>query len=175
MVLEPDSIERCLEILAGEVRADPTLTEEFEASIETFFRGAAPAAGADVAETLLAARRHLEWFLLEHHSPSLRGSVAERLADRYETRVAEIGANEEDANLEALEQAFDSLRRSQTGIFEVEEIRRGEGAWLRDLTGFGSFALGDPKLSERIAAHDLLVGRLYPTGSGLNVASPSVA
>lgn len=175
MALESASIERCLEILAGEVRSDATLSAEFEGSIAVFFRGSPPAAGADLAETLLAARRHLEWFLTEFHSPSLRGAVAERLTDRYEERVDAIAQTEDDVDADGLRQALDALRQSQTGIFEVEEIRAGEGAWLRDLTGFGSFALGDPKMSERLLAHDLLVGRLYPTGDGLNVASPAVA
>ncbi|MEM6570964.1 MAG: hypothetical protein AAF957_21310 [Planctomycetota bacterium] len=175
MALESTSIERCLEILAWEVRSDANLAKEFEASIEVFFRGSAPGGGENVTETLLAARRHLEWFLVEHHSPSLRGAVAERLEDRYAARVDAIRREEDDETANALEEAIDSLRRSHTGIFDVEEVRAGEGAWLRDLTGLGNYALGDPAMSRRLVEHDLLVGRLYPTGEGLNTASPAVA
>jgi len=175
MALESTSIERCLEILAREIRSDPTLAREFESSIETFFRGQAPGAGSNAKETLLAARRHLEWFLVEHHSPSLRGSIAERLEERYSDRLAELRRTEEDALVDELAVALDALRRSHTGIFDVEEVRGSEGAWLRDLTGFGSHALMGSDFSRRLSEHDLLVGRLYPAGDGLNAASPAVA
>lgn len=175
MALESTSIERCLEILAREIRSDAALAIEFEGSIETFFRGPAPGAGSNAKETLLAARRHLEWFLVEHHSPSLRGSVAERLEERYSARLEELRRTEEDALVDELVVALDALRRSHTGIFDVEEIRGGEGAWLRDLTGFGSHALMGGDFCRRLSEHDLLVGRLYPAGDGLNAASPAVA
>ncbi len=175
MALESTSIERCLEILAREIRSDPILAREFESSIETFFRGPVPGAGSNAKETLLAARRHLEWFLVEHHSPSLRGSIAERLEERYSDRLAELRRTEDDALVDELAVALDALRRSHTGIFDVEEVRGGEGAWLRDLTGFGSHALMGSDFSRRLSEHDLLVGRLYPAGDGLNAASPAVA
>ncbi len=176
MALAIGAIERCLETLAAVVRADDVLSGEFESSIEFFFRGEAPAHGDQgIAATLLAARRHLEWFLLEYHSPTLRGSILDRLAEGYASRVAEARTQESPAIADALEAALDSLQRSHAGIFEVEEVRPEAGAWLRDLTGFGSFALGDPAVAEILTGGELIVGRLYPAGDGVHLASPAAA
>jgi hypothetical protein len=176
MALAIGAIERCLETLAAVVRADAELSSEFEGSVEFFFRGEAPAHGDQgIGATLLAARRHLEWFLLEYHSPTLRGSILDRLAEGYAARVAETRTQESPTIADALEAALDALQRSHAGIFEVEEVRPDAGAWLRDLTGFGSFALGDPDAAEILAGGELIVGRLYPAGEGVHLASPAAA
>ncbi len=176
MALAIGALERCLETLGAVVRADDTLSKEFASSIEFFFHGPAPLHGeAGIGATLLAARRHLEWFLMEYHSPTLRGSILDRLAEGYAERVAEARAQESPDIAEAMEQALDSLLRSHAGIFEVEEVRQGAGAWLRDLTGFGSFALGDANVAEVLTGGELIVGRLYPAGDGVHLASPAAA
>lgn len=176
MALAIGAIERCLETLAAVVRSDEALSLEFESSIEFFFRGKAPVHGTlGIGATLLAARRHLEWFLLEYHSPTLRGSILDRLAEGYASRVAEARTQESPEIADAMEAALESLLRSHAGIFEVEEVRPEAGAWLRDLTGFGSFALGDPAVAEILKGGELIVGRLYPAGNGVHLASPAAA
>ena len=176
MALAIGAIERCLETLAAVIRADEALSVEFESSIEFFFRGQAPAHGDQgIGATLLAARRHLEWFLLEYHSPTLRGTIMDRLAEGYTSRVAEARTQESPDIADAMEAALDALQRSHAGIFEVEEVRPEAGAWLRDLTGFGSFALGDPAVAEILKGGELIVGRLYPAGDGVHLASPAAA
>jgi hypothetical protein len=177
MTLAPSTIERCLEVLGSLVRGLPELNAEFEQSIETFFQGARPGAAGDPRETLLAGRRHLEWFLLEHHSATLRGSVAEKLAPAYEEAVATSLADDDDREDKgaALGLALEALLRSHTGIFEAESTDTEEAVWARDLGGFGTYALMTTGLEGRLRHGDLLVGRLYPAGDGGNVASPTIA
>lgn len=177
MTLAPSTIERCLEVLGGLVRGLPELNAEFEGSIETFFQGARPGAAGDLRETLLAGRRHLEWFLLEHHSAALRGSVAEKLAPAYHEAVADAldGEDDQEAQTAALGEALNALLRSHTGIFEAESSDAEEAVWARDLGGFGTYALMTAGLEGRLRHGDLLVGRLYPAGDGGNVASPTIA
>ncbi|MEE2941472.1 MAG: hypothetical protein VX460_13880 [Planctomycetota bacterium] len=176
MALTSDSIERCLELLMGLVRADPTLAAEFEASIPDFFRGPVPSRGGALG-ALLAGRRHLEWFLLEHHGPRLGGaSVGPNLEVEFRAAALERAEAAEDPELEEmLVGAFDALLRSQTGIFEVEEVRPEAGVWLRDVTGFGSFAAASVALAAELGGGELLVGRLYPAGEGVHVPSPAAA
>ena len=177
MTLAPSTIERCLEVLGSLVRGLPELNLEFEGSVGTFFQGSRPGAAGDPRETLLAGRRHLEWFLLEHHSATLRGSVAEKLAPAYREAVAASLTDEDDreAQEEALGLALEALLRSHTGIFEAEATDTEEAVWARDLGGFGTYALLTTGLEGRLRHGDLLVGRLYPAGDGGNVASPTIA
>lgn len=177
MTLAPSTIERCLEVLGSLVRGHPELNLEFEGSVETFFQSSRPGAAGDPRETLLAGRRHLEWFLLEHHSATLRGSVAEKLAPAYREAVPASLTDEDDreAQEEALGLALDALLRSHTGIFEAEATDTEEAVWARDLGGFGTYALLTTGLEGRLRHGDLLVGRLYPAGDGGNVASPTIA
>lgn len=176
MALSSEAIERCLELLTSEVRSHPGLSSEFEGSIRTYFRGAAPAGGGPL-DVLLAGRRHLEWFLVEHHSAAYPGLIVDHVGDAYAARVQSISDSDDDTEelVEALHGSLEALRKSHTGIFEVEEVRPGAGAWLRDVTGFGSFALASVGLSETLAGGELLVGRLYPAGEGVHVASPAAA
>lgn len=176
MALTSDSIERCLELLMGLVRTDQTLSAEFEASIPDFFRGHVPSRGGALG-ALLAGRRHLEWFLLEHHVPRLGGgSVGPHLEEAFRAAALDRAEKADDPHLaELLGLAFDSLLRSHAGIFEVEEVRPEVGAWLRDVTGFGSFAAASPALAAGLAGGELLVGRLYPAGEGAHVPSPASA
>lgn len=176
MALTSDAIERCLELLMGLVREDETLSQEFEASIPDFFRGPAPTRGGALG-ALLAGRRHLEWFLLEHHVPRLGGgSVGPHLEDVFQRAAAERAEEADDSELaETLVKAFEALLRSHTGIFEVEEVRPEAGVWLRDVTGFGSFAAASLALAAELGGGELLVGRLYPAGEGVHVPSPAAA
>ncbi len=176
MPLTSEAIERCLELLTSEVRSHAGLSSEFEQSIRTFFRGAAPSGGGPL-DVLLAGRRHLEWFLIEHHSAAFPGLIADHLREAYAAQLQSISDAEDDASelVDALQGAFEALLKSHTGIFEVEEVREGAGAWLRDVTGFGSFALAGPGLAKSLKGGELFVGRLYPAGEGVHVASPAAA
>ena len=99
-------------------------------------------------------------FLLERHSPALVGTPLDRLIDPW--RSASDGFQD---HVEPL------LQASFTGIFEVGEIVAEQGAWLRDISGFGEYALADPKSSAQIQPGDLLVGRLFPLPGSLHLAS----
>ncbi|MEL6713955.1 MAG: hypothetical protein AAFP86_09285, partial [Planctomycetota bacterium] len=180
MALTSEAIERCLMELARLVREDGALSKELGRSAPTFFRGDPPAPDGPggVPEALLGARRHLEWFLVEHHRPHAAGTVAEALAEPLRAVTARLRTSDEEGTEEVadiLEESHRSLLRSQTGIFEVEETRAGAGVWLRDVAGFGSFALAGEGLAERLKPGELVVGRLYPAGEGVHVASPAAA
>ncbi|MDA1267133.1 MAG: hypothetical protein O2816_18795, partial [Planctomycetota bacterium] len=123
-------LERSLELLALVARNDPALSEEMEQSLRPFFEGPFPE--AEPAVSLLNARRHLEWFLLERHSPSLFGVPIERLRDAWQALAEEESLGAE--GLVALQQSF-------TGAFQVTGATES-GAWLRDLAGLGDYALG---------------------------------
>jgi hypothetical protein len=67
---EPDPLEPVFVALEAAIERDPALAKEFRASRELF----GPGVGG---ESELAARRHLEWFLLEkvRPGPTRRGST----------------------------------------------------------------------------------------------------
>ena len=151
-------IEKALELFAGQVRAGEATSAELLASAQDFFGKEAPEGSP--GEVLMAARRHLEWFVLERHSPTLFGTPVERMLDAWR----QGGGSD-------LEQALPALLDSFTGIFEVGEVKAGEGAWLRDVAGFGSYALLEPDGSHGMQDGDVLVGRLFPVGDGLHRVS----
>ena len=97
--------------------------------------------------------------------PHLEGGFRAVAAERAE-------AADDPELAEVLGRAFDSLLRSHTGIFEVEEVRPDAGVWLRDVTGFGSFAAASAALASELGGGELLVGRPYPAGEGVHVPSP---
>ncbi len=107
-----------------------------------------------------ACGRFREWFLLERHSPTLVGTPFDRL-------LAEWRA----AQPEHAEHVEPLLHSSFTGIFEVGDLVEKQGAWLRDITGFGEFALQDPDSAAELRTGDLLVGRLFPIPGSLHFAS----
>jgi len=108
--------------------------------------------------------RFREWFLLERHSPALMGTPIDRLIDPW--RASEEGFQE---IVEPM------LQASFTGILEVREVLAGQGAWLRDISGFGEYALADPNSSNHLEPGDLLVGRLYPLPGSVHLASGHAA
>ncbi|MCP5023792.1 MAG: hypothetical protein GY930_18745 [bacterium] len=107
-----------------------------------------------------ACGRFREWFLLERHSATLMGTPMDRLLSEWRASHPDF--------TEHVEPLFLS---SFTGIFEVGDLVEKQGAWLRDITGFGEFALQDPEGSGELHTGDLLVGRLYPVPGSLHVAS----
>ena len=173
------ALERVFEALLAKARQNAAVGRELEVSVPIFFAGAAPL--SDPHAAWLAARRHAEWFLLERHSPALRGAPVERLLGALREGLTEDreGLTEDREGLaeaeehEPVEVALEGLLSSATGAFEVEEVRAGEGAWLRDVSGLAQYALLAPELSTRLRTGDLLVGRLHPVGDGLHLASPA--
>ncbi len=106
--------------------------------------------------------RFREWFLLERHSATLMGTPMDRLLSEW--RVS---------NPDLTEDVEPLLLSSFTGIFEVGDVVEKQGAWLRDITGFGEFALQDQESAGELRTGDLLVGRLYPVPGSLHMASGS--
>jgi hypothetical protein len=139
------------------VRADRRLAAELAASAAVFYPGPRPPGAA-------AARRHAEWFLFERPSAALEGVPGERLADRWRA-LARPGDRAR----------IDAFQSSHAGVFEVTGVAPGDGAWLRDLLGLGEYPLEEALASQDLAVGDVLVGRLYPIGSGQFVASPAAS
>ncbi len=107
-----------------------------------------------------ACGRFREWFLLERHSPALVGTPMDRLLSEWRASHADL-----------TERVEPLLQASFTGIFEVGDLVEKQGAWLRDITGFGEFALQDPQSASELHTGDLLVGRLFPVPGSLHMAS----
>ena len=143
-------VEEGLRHFTGLVLGDPHLRAEFEASVVEFFGGPLPEGGA--RETYAAARRHIEWFLLERHSPALFKVPVEALVHAWRKQVQE--------DVRELEKAFlDSF----TGVFRVTSVTEDGGIWLRDLAGFGEHPVSDaPVTAGHLEEDDLVVGRLFP-------------
>ncbi|MCA9002265.1 MAG: hypothetical protein KDB61_10090, partial [Planctomycetes bacterium] len=96
----------------------------------------------------------------ERHSPALQGTPMDRLIDEWR-----------EVHPDFVEHVEPLLLSSFTGIFEVGDLVERQGAWLRDITGFGEFALQEPRAATELRTGDLLVGRLYPVPGSLHVAS----
>ncbi len=162
MTLPTESIELGLERFAALIGEHSQLREELGASGRDFFGGEPPRHNAP--EALLAGRRHLEWFLFERHSPSLFGFPSEHLLEAWlEGAPPELGDKGQ------------VLTHSFVGLFEVVEELPGVGCWLRDMAGFGSYALAHALDAGRLQPGDLLVGRLFPIEDGLHCASSAAA
>ncbi len=109
-----------------------------------------------------ACGRFREWFLLERHSPALLGTPMDRLLEEWRGSHPDFTEHVEPL-----------LQSSFTGIFEVGDLVQDQGAWLRDITGFGEFALQEQRGAPSLQTGDLLVGRLFPIPGSLHVASGS--
>ncbi|MHC4893935.1 MAG: hypothetical protein ACYTFV_11360 [Planctomycetota bacterium] len=57
-----------------------------------------------------------------------------------------------------------ALLHSRSGIFEIAAVEPGNGLWLNDLLGQGSFPVDEPGAAAELAVGDLLAGcgRLLP-------------
>jgi len=116
--------------------------------------------GGDAHAASSAARRHLEWFLLERPSLALRRIPIDALEQAFER---EAGPAER--------MIGSALRNSLASVFEVTGVELGRGVWLRDLAGFGEYPIDEPKASTLIEEGDLIVGRLFPTGGSAYLIS----
>ena len=150
---------RGLEILEGLVMGSPGMDAEWQQAWGGFSQE--PIAYEKAQEGgSSASGRFREWFLLERHSPTLMGTPMDRLIDAWRSSHGEL-----EEHVEPL------LQASFTGIFEVGEVVPEQGAWLRDISGFGEYALRDPLCAVQMQAGDLLVGRLFPLAGSVHHAS----
>jgi hypothetical protein len=108
-----------------------------------------------------AARRHLEWFLLERPSEELGGVPAEVLSDPWR---AQRGGTEDPG----------VFLNSLAGAFEVTGVDRSQGLWLRDIFGVGEYPVEEEEAAADLEEGDLLVGRLYPVGEEIFRLSPAM-
>lgn len=153
------AVQQGLDALQRLALAEPGVRREWTEAWQAFTGADADFESAK-AQGHSACGRFREWFLLERHSPELVGTPLERLIDPW--RASSEGFRD---HVEPL------LQASFTGIFEVGEVIAQQGAWLRDISGFGEYALADPKSSAQIQSGDLLVGRLFPLPGSLHLAS----
>ena len=155
------SIDRALELYLELIQSQAALSLEFEGSIHEYYGGPPPVASP--RETLMAARRHLEWFVLERHSPALTSRPAEGLLEVWSERVEALAARGEEVPGEEESLAlFDSF----AGIFEISSVEPGQGAWLGDLAGLGQYPILDEGAGVAFLVGDLVLGRLFPIGAG---------
>jgi len=147
------TIERAIDRLVDEVRANPALAAEFEESRREFF--ALPEGDAPEAQ-----RRHREWFLLERPSLVLAGVPAAVLEARWAEDNGELSS---------------ALLQSLPGVFAVTTLVPGEGLWVHDLATQGEHPVVESDASTELQPEDVLVGRMYPVGGGLFRLSPAMA
>ncbi len=150
-------IDRALEGFLVMLREEPALRAEFEGSTDEFFRGALPS--GDPRSVLLDAHRHVEWFVLERHSATLRNTPVEALHEAWVGRYPELAA------------AGEALLASFAGLFEVESVTPGEGMLLADIAGLVQYVVAEPEAAHAARVGDLIAGRLFPIGEGLHVIS----
>lgn len=158
------SLEAALERYVRLIHADPDLAEQWKTANEVYFGASQERSGADQ----LAQRRFMEWFVLERHSSSLLGTPVDKLLVAWRKSCPS-------RDVESLEDIEHALQASFTSVFEVGEVRPGAGAWLRDVAGFGEFALAEPSGSIGLTRGDLMVGRLFPLGGGVHHSSRAAA
>lgn len=153
-----DSIEIGFETFLGLLNADESVRAEFERSRADFF--AEPATALSPG----SERRHLEWFLLERPSLALGAVPAVAWLELWRESLSP-----------GLGDLAPSFLQSLPGAFEVTSVVPQEGLWVRDLFTQGEHPIAEPAVSRSIAEGDLLVGRLFPSGGGTFLLSPSVA
>jgi hypothetical protein len=157
-----EAIDRGLETFLALIRENPELSAEFEASLPEFFPAGAPT--GDPRETLLAARRHVEWFVLERISRTLHGSPVEILLEEWKARTSADEERDEPAFL-----------NSFTGIFVVTSVQDSAGMWLRDIVGFGEYPVSDPEGAALLREDDLIAGRMFPIEDSVHHLSRAAA
>ncbi len=159
MPLSQERIDQAIDDLLELAQSTDAVRTELHATFEQFRAAGEP---GDTAHAL-ASRRAAEWFLLERPSTALQGVPLELLMH------GAIGSEDELPDQEVLQ----ALVGSFCGVFEVSDVRPGEGVWVRDLLAFGEHPLAEPEGSHALERGDVLVGRLFPVGAGLHRISPA--
>ena len=160
-----EAIEQGLTLYQDLLGHHPALEEEF-ARTRLWFAGVAPgpADKDSLLATELAARRHLEWFLLERPSEHLQGIPAAMLREAWLEEPECPG-----------EDFVPTFQNSLAGAFQVTAVDRAQGLWLNDLFGSGEYPVEEPDAAAEIEVGDLLVGRIFPVGDGVFRLSPAAA
>ena len=153
MTLRGEHLERALDELL-QLAVGGGAAAEVDPALRSFGASSDPRTPAEAH----AAGRAREHFVLERHSPALQGVPVELALHGL------LGEPEHLPDREPLE----ALVASFCSVFEVTEVRAGEGLWVRDLLAFGEHPLAEPDASQALARGDVLVGRLYPIGDGLH-------
>jgi hypothetical protein len=135
---EPDPLEPVFVALEAAIERDPALAKEFRASRELF----GPGVGG---ESELAARRHLEWFLLEKVRPGPDEARIDALIEQYTPDDLQR-----------------SLAESTAGVFEVTRVDPGRGVSLWDLAALHEYAVDEALGSQLLRPGDLIAGRIFP-------------
>lgn len=155
MDLDQRTIDGRLEFFKQLIEEDPSLRAEFESSRGEFSR-AGPLETVPAARDL-AARRHLEWFLLERPSAHLGSLPIATLVERCAERSSSLDPDEVRCFL-----------GSHASLFEVTRVRSGEGLWLRDLAGQGEYPAHESEASRLLEPGDLIAGRIFPIRTSLH-------
>ena len=122
-----------------------------------------PPADADRDERIHHAARVLEWFLFE--GPGDGSPLpSELLLERWRTEAED-----------RLQYPAELYLQSLTGVFGVEGIEPGGELAIRELAGLTPLRLVPAERMGELRVGDLLVGRLFPLGSGLHAAAPAIA
>ncbi len=141
--------------MARWVRENPA----FQRELEEARRGFLAVGGGDPTDPA-RAERFLEWFLLEREGSGGNGAPVRRWL------AAGCGGFDEPGIVE-------SLCRSFCGVFRVEALG-GDRIECRDALQRGTVTILLPRTAHRAVVGDTLVGRLFPVGEGLWMATDSI-
>lgn len=161
MTFEPIDVDAALAELHRALALRPDVRSEFAHSLAEF--AALSAQDAQEDELRRAARRHVEWFLLERPSAALGGAPIEWAVHNS----AELG------ECDLGEVTLKALLSSRCGVFEITTVTPGDGAWVRDVGAGGEYPLYEPDASLELKSGDLIVGRLFAVGDSLYSVSPA--
>ena len=162
----PDLVDACMEALQVAIEGDPALSKALHASWKEFWTGGGPWAKSAPkgSDGELAARRHLEWFLLEKERP---GPEEARIEALIEACAHAAGGSAEQVRL--------SLAGSHASVYEVRRVEPGRGVWLWDLAGLFECATLEAEGSRLLEAGDVIAGRVFPTGDSFYRLSRAAA
>ena len=140
------------------IQGDPSLDAYIEDARQEYFPGEAGFAG-DPRSAPAAEVRFLEWVLFERDFEG--GLLVERLLPSWRESAG--------PELSPYESTF---LGTSAGIFEVGEEAAPGLYWLKDVAGFGEFAVEVRVADGPPQPGDLIVGRIFPTSDSIHVLSP---
>ncbi len=148
-------IEQALKAFIRLAESEAPHAEQVDQARSAFFGSAG--VGSIKAD---AERRFMEWYLFERAGDETGTVGARSLAEKW---IEVVG--------EELAPLLPALLDSRVGVFEVTSVEAGRGVWVRDLSGVGEYPLRETQAATEFEVGDLIVGRLYPIGEGVFIAS----